>query len=65
MKASEKVTGLNAYVTGIGASKRIVVWDNTIHKLPPGQILFIVGHEMGHYVLQPHLQRHRLHLSPC
>ncbi|MGA7707768.1 MAG: M48 family metallopeptidase, partial [Acidobacteriaceae bacterium] len=51
MKASEKVTGLNAYVTGIGASKRIVVWDNTIHKLPPGQILFIVGHEMGHYVL--------------
>ena len=35
MKASEKVTGLNAYVTGIGATTRIVVWDNTIHKLPP------------------------------
>ncbi|MHB1938984.1 MAG: M48 family metallopeptidase [Acidobacteriaceae bacterium] len=52
MKASEKVTGLNAYVTGIGATTRIVVWDNTIHKLPPGQILFVVGHEMGHYVLR-------------
>ena len=51
MKASEKVTGLNAYVTGIGATTRIVVWDNTIHKLPPNQILFVVGHEMGHYVL--------------
>lgn len=51
MRASEKVTGLNAYVTGIGASKRIVVWDNTIQKLPPDEILFVVGHEMGHYVL--------------
>ncbi|MGC1873023.1 MAG: M48 family metallopeptidase [Acidobacteriaceae bacterium] len=51
MKASEKVTGINAYVTGIGATTRIVVWDNTIHKLPPNQILFVVGHEMGHYVL--------------
>ena len=51
MKASEKTTGENAYVTGIGSSKRIVVWDTTIHKLPPNQILFVVGHEMGHYVL--------------
>jgi STE24 endopeptidase len=51
MRASDKVTGLNAYVTGIGASKRIVVWDNTIRNLPPDEILFIVGHEMGHYVL--------------
>jgi STE24 endopeptidase len=51
MRASDKVTGENAYVTGIGASKRIVVWDNTVHELPPDEILFIVGHEMGHYVL--------------
>ncbi len=51
MQASEKVTGLNAYVTGIGGSERIVVWDNTARQLPPDQILFIVGHEMGHYVL--------------
>lgn len=52
MQASEKVTGLNAYVTGIGSSERIVVWDNTIRKLPPDEILFVVGHEMGHYVLK-------------
>ena len=52
MKASEKVTGLNAYVTGIGASKRVVVWDNTVAKATPDEISLIFGHEMGHYVLQ-------------
>jgi STE24 endopeptidase len=51
MKASEKVTTLNAYVTGFGASKRVVVWDTSIAKGTPDEILFIFGHEMGHYVL--------------
>jgi STE24 endopeptidase len=51
MGASEKTTELNAYVTGIAASKRIVVWDNTIAKMNTQQIVFVVGHEMGHYVL--------------
>lgn len=51
MKASEKVTGLNAYVTGFGASKRVVVWDTSIQKATPDEILFIFGHELGHYVL--------------
>lgn len=51
MKASEKWTGLNAYVTGIGASKRVVVWDTSIAKATPDEIAFIFGHEMGHYVL--------------
>jgi STE24 endopeptidase len=56
MKASEKVTGLNAYVTGIGSSKRVVVWDNSIAKATPDEISYIFGHEMGHYVLNhiPH-----------
>jgi Zn-dependent protease with chaperone function len=52
MGAGEKTTGLNAYVTGIGASKRIVVWDTTIAKMTTPQIVFVAGHEMGHYVLQ-------------
>jgi STE24 endopeptidase len=52
MKASEKVTGLNAYVTGFGASKRVVVWDTSIQKASPDEILFIFGHELGHYVLR-------------
>lgn len=51
MKASEKLNSLNAYVTGFGASKRVVVWDTTIHKMTTSQILFVFGHEMGHYVL--------------
>jgi Zn-dependent protease with chaperone function len=52
MGAGEKTTSLNAYVTGIGASKRIVVWDTTIAKMNTQQIVFVAGHEMGHYVLQ-------------
>ena len=51
MKASEKSNGLNAYVTGIGSSKRIVVWDTTADRIPKDEILFIFGHESGHYVL--------------
>ena len=51
MKASEKVTTANAYVTGFGNTKRVVVWDTTIHNSTPDGILFIFGHEQGHYVL--------------
>ena len=39
MKASDKVTTLNAYVTGFGASKRVVVWDTSIAKGTPDEIL--------------------------
>jgi Zn-dependent protease with chaperone function len=52
MGAGEKTTGLNAYVTGLGASKRIVVWDTTIARMNNPQIVFVAGHETGHYVLQ-------------
>jgi len=52
MGASEKSTELNAYVTGFGASKRIVVWDTTVAKMNTPQIVFVAGHEMGHYVLR-------------
>ena len=51
MKASEKVTTYNAYVTGLGATKRVVVWDNTARDLTIPQTQFIFGHELGHYVL--------------
>ena len=51
MKASEKVTTLNAYVTGFGPSKRVVVWDTTVQKATTPETLFVFGHEMGHYVL--------------
>jgi STE24 endopeptidase len=51
MKASEKTNGLNAYVDGIGATKRIVVWDTTAGRIPDDEVMFIFGHESGHYVL--------------
>jgi STE24 endopeptidase len=51
MKASDKTPTMNAYVSGIGASKRIVVWDTTIDKETTPEIVAVVGHEMGHYVL--------------
>jgi Zn-dependent protease with chaperone function len=51
MKASEKTTELNAYVTGFGATKRVVVWDTTMEHMTIPQTLFVFGHEMGHYVL--------------
>ena len=51
MEAGTKTTTLNAYVTGFAASKRVVVWDTTISKMTTPQIVFVAGHEMGHYVL--------------
>jgi Zn-dependent protease with chaperone function len=51
MEASAKTNAINAYVAGLGPSKRIVIWDTSIRKTKPEELLFIVGHEMGHYVL--------------
>jgi Zn-dependent protease with chaperone function len=51
MNASDKLKSVNAYVTGFGASKRIVVWDTTLARTTTPQTLSIFGHEMGHYVL--------------
>jgi Zn-dependent protease with chaperone function len=51
MGAAEKTTALDAYVTGFGASKRIVIFDTTIDKMNTPQIVFVTGHEMAHYVL--------------
>src|SRR5437588_7115674 len=51
MAASRKTNAINAYVTGLGASKRIVIWDTLIQKTTNEETLFVVGHELGHYVL--------------
>ena len=49
--ASKKTNAINAYVTGIGASQRVVIWDTLIQKTSNEETLFVVGHELGHYVL--------------
>lgn len=47
---AEKTNALNAYVTGIGSNSRIVLWDTTLNQLTDDEILFIMAHEMSHYV---------------
>lgn len=47
---SSKTNALNAYVSGLGSSLRIVLWDTTLNKLNEQEILLIMAHEMGHYV---------------
>lgn len=46
--ASQRTTQLNAYVTGFGSTRRVVLYDNLIDELPRGQVLSVVAHELGH-----------------
>ena len=49
---SADTKAVNAYVNGLGSTKRIVLWDTIIAKLDPDELRFIMAHEMGHYVLR-------------
>jgi STE24 endopeptidase len=51
MNASSKLKAVNAYASGLGATKRVVVWDTSLQRMTEDEILFVFGHEMGHYVL--------------
>lgn len=42
---------VNAYVTGFMGTKRIVLWDTILAKLDDRELMFVMGHEMGHFVL--------------
>ena len=46
--ASRRTTTLNAYVSGFGSTRRVVLYDTVLHDLPRDQILSIVAHELGH-----------------
>jgi STE24 endopeptidase len=46
--ASRRTTALNAYVSGFGSTRRIVVYDTVLDRLPDDQIESIVAHELGH-----------------
>jgi Zn-dependent protease with chaperone function len=48
---SKQTKTLNAYVNGFGASQRIVLWDTTLQAMSEDEILYVMGHEMGHYKL--------------
>jgi STE24 endopeptidase len=48
--ASRRTTALNAYVSGFGGTRRIVVYDTVLDQLPDEEIESIVAHELGHVV---------------
>ena len=49
---SKQTKTLNAYVNGIGPTARIVMWDTLLAELTEDEVLAVMGHEMGHYVLR-------------
>jgi len=54
MNASTKMSRVNAYVTGLGRTKRIVVYDTLLHESTPEEVGVVFAHELGH------VRRHHL-----
>jgi Zn-dependent protease with chaperone function len=46
--ASRRTTALNAYVSGFGSTRRIVVYDTLLDSAPRDEVKLIVAHELGH-----------------
>jgi STE24 endopeptidase len=46
--ASRRTTTLNAYVSGFGGSRRVVVYDNLVEGVPPAEARSVIAHELGH-----------------
>ncbi|EWT00622.1 peptidase [Intrasporangium oryzae NRRL B-24470] len=46
--ASRRTAGLNAYVSGFGATRRVVVYDTLVREARPGEVRSVVAHELGH-----------------
>jgi STE24 endopeptidase len=46
--ASKRTTALNAYVSGFGSTRRLVVYDTLLKDTPPEQVRLVVAHELGH-----------------
>jgi STE24 endopeptidase len=56
MDGSKRSAHSNAYFTGIGKSKRIVLFDTLIEQMTAAQGLAVLAHEMGHYKMK-HIRR--------
>jgi STE24 endopeptidase len=46
--ASRRTTAANAYVTGLGRTKRVVLFDTLLNDFPPGEVRSVVAHELSH-----------------
>ncbi|QGP93596.1 Protease HtpX [Neomoorella glycerini] len=49
MDASRRTTRANAYFTGLGATKRIVLYDTLLAAYPPDEVEAVIAHEMAHW----------------
>lgn len=63
MDASKRSAHSNAYFTGFGKTKRIVLFDTLVKKLTPDEITSVLGHEIGHYKLR-HILKRMIFLIP-
>ena len=48
MDASRRTTASNAYVSGLGPTKRVVLYDNLLKDFSPAEVRFVVAHELAH-----------------
>ena len=46
--ASRRTTTLNAYVSGLGSTRRVVVYDTLLQQMPPAEVESVVAHELAH-----------------
>ena len=46
--ASRRTSAANAYVNGIGHTKRVVLYDNLLRDFTPAEVRLVVAHELGH-----------------
>jgi STE24 endopeptidase len=51
MDGSKRSAHGNAFFTGFGASKRIVLFDTLVERLTPSEVEAVLAHELGHYKL--------------
>ena len=56
VNASKRTKRANAYLTGLGESKRIVLYDNLLAKFEAAEVMSIVAHELGHWQHE-HIER--------
>ncbi|MCG2791623.1 MAG: M48 family metallopeptidase [Actinomycetia bacterium] len=47
--ASKKTNRVNAYFTGVGKTKRIVIYDNLLNQYTKKEVLSVIAHEVGHW----------------
>ncbi len=63
MDASRRTTKLNAYFTGFGKMKTIVLYDNLINAMTPDEICAVFSHELGHGLHKDVLKQQTMNLG--